>query len=84
MDTRVQSIIETYQRRLHDRTYVLSTTFGRVTLVADGVANNLSIAFLFIDPDVEFHFLQDVRLIPSSTEFSCRLKQVRSVTSHTT
>jgi hypothetical protein len=84
MDTRVTSVIEKCQRRLHERKYVSFTTFGQATMVADGVASKLSIAFLFNDTDVDFHFLKDVRLIPSSTEFSCCPKEVRSVSSHTT
>jgi len=84
MDTHVKSVIESYKRRLHERPYVPSTTFGRATMIADGVVNKLSIAFLFNAPDVDFHFSKDVRIIPSSTEFSCRPKQVRSLTLHTT
>ena len=47
-------------------------------------ANKLFITFLFSDPDVGVHFLNDVRLMPNSTVFSRRPQQVRSVTSHTT
>jgi len=54
------------------------------TMVTDGVASELSIAVLFNDTDVDVHFLKDVRLFPSSTEFNCCPKEVRSGTSHTT
>ena len=37
MDTRVKLVIEIYQRRLHEKIYVPSTTFGRTMLVAGGV-----------------------------------------------
>jgi len=50
MDTRVNSAIETYQRCLHEKTYVPSMPFECATLVADGVANKLIISFLFSDP----------------------------------
>jgi len=59
-------------------------TFGLGTLVADGDANKLFITFLLSDREVDVYFLKDVRLISSSTGFSRRPKQVRSVTSHTT
>jgi hypothetical protein len=49
MDACVNSVIETYQRCLHEETYVPSTS-GRATLVAYGVANKLFIEFLFSDP----------------------------------
>jgi hypothetical protein len=83
-DTRVTSVIQTHQRRLHEKSYVPCTTFGRATLGVSGVANNLFIAFLFSDPDFGVHFLKDVRLIPSSTVLGRCLQQLRSVTSHTT
>ena len=52
MDNRVTSVIQTsYQQPLNSMPYVPSTTFGRVTLGAEGVANKLFIAFLFSDPD---------------------------------
>ena len=40
------------QEPLHEKPYVLSTTFGRATLGANGVANTLFIAFLHSDPHV--------------------------------
>jgi hypothetical protein len=46
-DIRVTSAIQTYQRRLNAKPYVPSTTFGRATLGANGVANKLFIASLF-------------------------------------
>jgi len=52
-DIRVTSVIDTN----HEKQYVLSTTFGRATLGANGVANKLFIAFLFSDPDVGVWFL---------------------------
>ena len=55
MDTRVKSVIETYERCLFEKSYVPCTTLGGVTLIADGVANKLFIAFLFSDPDVDVH-----------------------------
>ena len=65
-DKRVISVIETYQRRLHEKPYVPSTTFGRTTLGANDVANKLFIAFVFSDPDVGVRFLKDVGLIQGS------------------
>jgi hypothetical protein len=59
-------------------------TFGCGTLVADGDANKLFMVFMFSDHELDVYFLKDVRLISSSTEFSRRPKQVRSVTSRTT
>lgn len=72
MDTRVKSVIETHQRRLHEKIQFPSTTFGRETLVAGGVANNLCIAFVFSVHNVDVHFLKDVRLIPSRKVLSRR------------
>jgi hypothetical protein len=59
-------VIQIYQQRLNSKTYVPSTTFGRATLGADGVANKLFIAFLFSDPDVGVQLLKDMGLIQSS------------------
>jgi len=65
-DIRVTSVIETHQRLLNSRPCVPSTTFGRPTLGANGVANKLFLAFLFSKPDVGVQFLQDMGLIRSS------------------
>jgi hypothetical protein len=65
MDNRVTSVIQTYQQRLYSKPYVLSSTFGRATLDADGVASKLFIVFLFSDPDVGVQFLKYVGLIQS-------------------
>jgi hypothetical protein len=51
-DIRVTSLIESYQRCLHEKPYVPSTTFGHATLGANGFATKLFIAFLFSDSDV--------------------------------
>ena len=56
MDNRVTSVIQIYQQRLNSKPYVPSTTFGRATLSAGGVANKLFIAFLFSDPDFGVQF----------------------------
>jgi len=49
-DTR---IIKSYQRCLHEKLYVPSTTCSRATLGASGVFNK-SIASLFSDPEFGF------------------------------
>jgi len=55
MDIRVTSVIQTDHRRLNSKRYVPSTTLGRATLGANGVANKLFIAFLFSDPYLGVH-----------------------------
>jgi len=65
MDNRVTSVIRLYQQSINSKPYIPSTTFGRATLGADGVASKLFIAFLFSDPDVGIEFLKDVELIQS-------------------
>ena len=52
-DTRMTSIIKSYQRRLHEKLHVPFTTCGRATLGANGVVNK-SIASLFSDPEFGF------------------------------
>jgi hypothetical protein len=47
-------------------TILPSTTYGRVTLGANGVPNKLFIAFMFSDHDVDVLFLKDVGLIPNN------------------
>lgn len=66
MDNRLTSVIQIYQQRLNSKPYIPSATFGRSTLGADGVANKLFIAFLFINPDDSVQFLKDVGLNQSS------------------
>jgi len=47
-DTRVTSVIVTYQQRITAKTYVPSTTYGRCKLGANGVPNKLLLViFLF-------------------------------------
>ena len=43
VDTRVTSVIETYQRRLSSKPYVPSTTFRRVTLGANGFVSRIPV-----------------------------------------
>jgi hypothetical protein len=45
--------------------FVPAKTFRRATLGANGIANNLYLAFLFSDPDVSVQFLKDMGLIRS-------------------
>ena len=63
-DTRVTSVIETYQRRLYEKSYVPPTKFGHAMLSTSGIASKLFIAFLFSDVGVQF--FKNVELIPSS------------------
>ena len=51
----VTFVIQTYQRSLHSKPFVPSTTLGRAPLGANGVANKLVIASLFSDPYVGVH-----------------------------
>jgi len=61
-DTRVTSVIATYQQHTTTKQSVPSTTYGRSTLGASGVPNKLFIVFLFSEHDVDVQFLKDVRL----------------------
>ena len=62
-DTRVTSIISTYQEHISEKPYVLSTTYECATLGAIGVPNKLFIAFLFSDHNVGVQFWKDLGLI---------------------
>ena len=63
---RVTSIISPYQRLLNVMPFVPATTYGRATLGAHDVANELFLAYLFCDTDVGVHFLKDLGLLRSS------------------
>ena len=43
------SLNDTYQRRLLDMSYVLSTSYAQAALGQDGVANKMFLTFLFGD-----------------------------------
>jgi hypothetical protein len=48
----VPAVIQTYELHLYSKPYVFSTTVSRATLGAKGVPNQVSLAFIFSDPDV--------------------------------
>jgi hypothetical protein len=65
-DIGVNSIIESYCRRLYYKSHVPSTAFGRATLGANGVVNKSFVAFLLSYPDFGVHSLKHVGLIRSN------------------
>jgi hypothetical protein len=48
---RVSSVISTYLRRLTGIPFISASLYGRATLGANSVTNDLFVAFLFSDPD---------------------------------
>ena len=65
-DTIVASIIATYQQRIAAKSYVPATTYGRLIVGANGLADKLFLVFLFSEYDVGVQFLKYVGLIPNS------------------
>jgi hypothetical protein len=63
---RVTSVISLYQNRLNVMPFVPATTYGRATLGANGVANELFLACLFCDTNVGVHFMKDQGLLRNS------------------
>ena len=63
---RATTVISPYQHRLNAMPFVPATTYGRATLDANGVANELFLAYLFCDTDVGIHFLKDLGLLRNS------------------
>jgi hypothetical protein len=55
----VTYVIETYQRRLNSKPYVLFTTFGRT----NDFSNKSFLSLLFSNPEVGVQFLEVVGLI---------------------
>jgi len=68
MVQRISGIIKDYQERLLEMPYVPQTSFRRDSLGFCGVANKLSLTFLFSDHAIGLQFLKDVGLIRSKLQ----------------
>jgi hypothetical protein len=62
---RVTSVKSTFQWRLNAVPFVPAATYGRATLGANSVVNNLLLAVLYSDPYFGVQFVKDVGLIPT-------------------